>query len=124
MFVMLKQVDPGQDLQLRTSVQDGMWDMYFWIDAADALFAELKANGATIDYAPCDNPTAAANSASKTSTAITSASANNSPPKHLNYPLSPRERAGVRVVTARPHAPPQTSPVERNVSLHLRTVPH
>ena len=54
MHVMLKQVDPGQDLQRRTSVQPGMWDMYFWTDDADALFAELEGRGAVVDYAPCD----------------------------------------------------------------------
>lgn len=54
MHLMLKQVDAGQDIQLRSSVQDGMWDMYFWIDDADALFEELQGRGATVDYVPCD----------------------------------------------------------------------
>jgi len=27
-----------------------MWNMYFWVDDADALYAEFLASGAIIDY--------------------------------------------------------------------------
>ncbi len=31
-------------------VVDKMWNVYFWVDDADALYAELQARGAIIDY--------------------------------------------------------------------------
>jgi catechol 2,3-dioxygenase-like lactoylglutathione lyase family enzyme len=33
-------------------VSQGVWNVYFWINDADALFAEFKARGARIDYGP------------------------------------------------------------------------
>lgn len=33
-----------------------MWNAYFWVDNADALYAELIANGAQIDYTIYDTP--------------------------------------------------------------------
>lgn len=29
---------------------NGIWNVYFWVDDVDALFAELQGRGATIDY--------------------------------------------------------------------------
>lgn len=51
-IVMLKQADPDMTIVPNGS-QEECWDAYFWIADADALFAEMKANGATIEYAPC-----------------------------------------------------------------------
>jgi len=31
-------------------ISPGMWNVYFWVDDADALFAEFKERGAKIDY--------------------------------------------------------------------------
>jgi len=33
-----------------------MWNAYFWVDDADALYEELTAAGARIDYSPCTKP--------------------------------------------------------------------
>lgn len=32
------------------------WDAYVWVDDADALFEEFKANGAKLAYEPTDRP--------------------------------------------------------------------
>ena len=49
---MLKQADPGMTIVPNGS-QEECWDAYFWIADADAFFAEMKASGAAIEYAPC-----------------------------------------------------------------------
>lgn len=54
--LMLKQVDDERNIIPRSSVSPGLWDAYFWTDDADALFQELEAKGATIDYGLCDQP--------------------------------------------------------------------
>lgn len=51
-IIMLKQADPGMTIVPNGS-QEECWDAYFWVAEADALFAEMKANGAAIEYAPC-----------------------------------------------------------------------
>ena len=56
MHLMLKQVDDERSIVPRSSVSPGLWDAYFWTDDADALFQELEANGATVDYGPCNQP--------------------------------------------------------------------
>lgn len=33
--------------------QEHCWDAYVWVEGLDELFAEMKANGATIEYEPC-----------------------------------------------------------------------
>ena len=37
-------------------VVEKMWNVYFWVDDATAMFEELKSRGATIDYELCDKP--------------------------------------------------------------------
>ena len=37
-------------------VSKGMWNVNFWVDDADALLAEFKGRGATIDYDIYDTP--------------------------------------------------------------------
>lgn len=49
---MLNQAQPDMTI-LPNGSQKGCWDAYVWIHDADALFAEMKANGATIVYEPC-----------------------------------------------------------------------
>jgi catechol 2,3-dioxygenase-like lactoylglutathione lyase family enzyme len=36
--------------------QNGTWDVFFWVDDVDALYAELTLTGATIVYAPVVQP--------------------------------------------------------------------
>lgn len=52
-YLMLSGVHPHVVENVR-KLWGEMWSAYFWIDDADALFAELKANGAHIAYEPCD----------------------------------------------------------------------
>lgn len=42
--------DPG--LICPNESQGGTWDVFFWVDAVDALYEELKARGAIIVYPP------------------------------------------------------------------------
>ncbi len=51
--VMLNQVAAGDRLYPNAGY-DGRYDVYFWVDDADALFAELSARGADIVCAPAD----------------------------------------------------------------------
>jgi hypothetical protein len=37
-------------------IRDLMWNAYFWVDDADALYEDLKARGAKMDYGPCTQP--------------------------------------------------------------------
>ncbi len=37
-------------------IREKMSGAYFWVDDADALYAEMKAKGATMDYGPCTQP--------------------------------------------------------------------
>ena len=37
-------------------INEGLWNAYFWIDDARALFAEIKTRGAKIDYELCQQP--------------------------------------------------------------------
>lgn len=49
---------PPRDAKLvpHWRLSHGMWNVYFWVDDADALFAEFKRRGATIDYEIHDKP--------------------------------------------------------------------
>jgi len=48
--VMLSQVHDPADVRPHWTIVDKMWNVYFWVDDADALYAELQERGATIDY--------------------------------------------------------------------------
>ena len=48
---MLKEADDGHAITTNRD-QTGYWDAYVWINDADALFTEMKANGAIIEYEP------------------------------------------------------------------------
>jgi predicted enzyme related to lactoylglutathione lyase len=56
--IMLSQHTPAGLMRPNSkAVPDGeAWDAYVWVDDADALYAELKATGATIARAICDQP--------------------------------------------------------------------
>lgn len=48
--LMLQQAPAGHAIVPHWRVVSSMWNVYFWVDDADALFAEFKRRGATIDY--------------------------------------------------------------------------
>ena len=56
MHVMLRQAAEPKHVVPNWTLSDKLWDMYFWVNYADALHAEFVARGATIDYGPCDQP--------------------------------------------------------------------
>ena len=48
--VMLSQAPPDAVLIPHWRVVGKMWDVYFWVDDAEAMYDELKHRGAIIDY--------------------------------------------------------------------------
>jgi hypothetical protein len=55
-FVMLRQAPRDHTIAPYWKIREGLWNAYFWIDDARALFDELKARGAQIDYELCKQP--------------------------------------------------------------------
>ncbi len=53
-FAMLKQAPEGYAIVPYWKISEGLWNAYFWVDDVEALFAEVKSRGATIDYGLCD----------------------------------------------------------------------
>ncbi len=49
-IVMLSQVDDPKHIVPHYKVVPNMWNIYFWVDNVEAVYAELKDRGATIDY--------------------------------------------------------------------------
>ena len=54
--LMLAQVDDPKLIVPFWKIRDKTCNAYFWVDAADALYAEMKAKGARMDYGPCTQP--------------------------------------------------------------------
>jgi uncharacterized glyoxalase superfamily protein PhnB len=54
--VMLKSVPDRSAIIPRRDVSSNLWDMYFWVDDAEALYREFQGRGAKIDYDLCDQP--------------------------------------------------------------------
>jgi uncharacterized glyoxalase superfamily protein PhnB len=54
--LMLDQSPPGAVLVPHWKVNANMWNVYFWTDDVDALFAEFRDRGAKIDYGLGDKP--------------------------------------------------------------------
>ena len=48
--VMLSQVDDPAKVIPHWKKVPQMWNIYFWVDDVDAIYAEMQANGAIIDY--------------------------------------------------------------------------
>ncbi|HXX64454.1 MAG TPA: VOC family protein [Bacteroidota bacterium] len=48
--VMLSEAPPGAKLVPHWRVVEQMWNVYFWVRDVEALYSELKQNGAKIDY--------------------------------------------------------------------------
>lgn len=53
--VMLRRVDASHRIVPNES-QGGTWDLFCWVDDADAGCAEVQARGGTIAYGPIDQP--------------------------------------------------------------------
>lgn len=53
---MLSQVPDSADIRPNWTIVDKMWNVYFWVDDAAALYGELQQRGATIDYWLYDAP--------------------------------------------------------------------
>ena len=49
-IVMLSQAPKDHALVPHWQIVDQMWNAYFWVNDAEALYAELRERGATIDY--------------------------------------------------------------------------
>jgi predicted enzyme related to lactoylglutathione lyase len=49
--VMLRKVE-APELIVPNEKQGGTWEAFFWVDDADSLCSELKANGAYVIYGP------------------------------------------------------------------------
>jgi uncharacterized glyoxalase superfamily protein PhnB len=50
---MLAQVDDPTQITPYWKIREKMCNAYFWVDDADALYEEMKAKGARMDYGPC-----------------------------------------------------------------------
>jgi catechol 2,3-dioxygenase-like lactoylglutathione lyase family enzyme len=48
--MMLAQVDEGATITPHWKVVKQMWNAYFWVDDAEAIYAEMIERGAVIDY--------------------------------------------------------------------------
>ncbi len=48
--LMLAQAPEDYTIVPHWKVVEKMWDVYFWVDDADAIYAEMQTSGAIIDY--------------------------------------------------------------------------
>ena len=48
--VMLAQIGAGQTIVPYWKIVEKMWNIYFWVDDVEAIYAEYQSNGAIIDY--------------------------------------------------------------------------
>lgn len=55
LHLMLSQAPQGTTLVPHWKT-NGIWNVYFWVDDVDALFAEFQQRGAKIDYGLSDKP--------------------------------------------------------------------
>lgn len=55
-MLMLKQAPADHAIVPHWKVAEGVWNAYFWVDDASALFDEFKSRGAIIDYELCKQP--------------------------------------------------------------------
>jgi uncharacterized glyoxalase superfamily protein PhnB len=56
LHVMLNQAPEGHAIVPNWRVDPNIWNVYFWVDDVDTLFAEYQQSGARIDYQLCDKP--------------------------------------------------------------------
>lgn len=55
-FVMLSQAPDDHEIVPLWKINDKMWNAYFWVDDAKAIYEEFIANGAKIDYTLGEQP--------------------------------------------------------------------
>ncbi len=56
LYLMLKQADDPKHIVPHWTVSNKLCNVYFWVTDADALYGELAARGAKMDYGPCNQP--------------------------------------------------------------------
>lgn len=54
--VMLSRVESDDAIRPHYKVVEKMWNAYFWVDDADAMYEEFRQRGAKIDYELCNQP--------------------------------------------------------------------
>ncbi len=54
--IMLAKADAREKLIPHWKIVEKMWNAYFWVDDADALYEEFQKSGAIIDYTIYDTP--------------------------------------------------------------------
>ena len=54
--LMLGAAPAGHEIVPYWKTRSNLWNAYFWVDNAQALFTELKSRGARIDYDLCTQP--------------------------------------------------------------------
>ncbi len=54
--LMLSQVEDPKSIVPHYEVVEKMWNVYFWVNDADAIYEELNGRGVKIDYELCDQP--------------------------------------------------------------------
>lgn len=54
--LMLAQLGADRNVRPHWQVVEKMWNVYFWVDDADALYAEFQQSGASIDYTIYNTP--------------------------------------------------------------------
>jgi uncharacterized glyoxalase superfamily protein PhnB len=54
--VVMLNLAPAEGVVPNWQVADKIWDAYFWVDDVDAIYAELQASGAIIDYTLAEKP--------------------------------------------------------------------
>ena len=54
--LMLSQVEDLKSIVPHYEVVEKMWNVYFWVNDADAMYEELNGRGVKIDYELCDQP--------------------------------------------------------------------
>lgn len=54
--LMLNRVDSPAYIVPNNTVSEQLWEVYFWVDDAEAIHEELVERGATIEYPPTEKP--------------------------------------------------------------------
>ena len=54
--LMLSQVDDPAKIVPNYKIVEGLWNVYFWVDDVESIFADFKNRGAIIDYDLCNQP--------------------------------------------------------------------
>ena len=54
--LMASQAPADHDIVPHWKIKDKLWNAYFWVDDARAMFDELSQRGAEIDYDLCEQP--------------------------------------------------------------------